>query len=94
LFEEVRHTLRSAQIAKLDKPLSSNGTVTWTALAPGYEPIDPREVQTFESAEQGLSGDEPHRSRYVAKAIGTSDKAPVLDRDTHPNVLWPRQERR
>ena len=63
-------------------------------LAAGDQPVDSVEIKTFEPAEERLCRDEAHRGWHLAEVVGPSDPPLVLDRDPHPHVPWPRQERR
>src|ERR1700684_1604514 len=60
-------------------------------LAAGDEPVDARQVESFERPEQRLGRDEPHRGIDLAQIVGAVNEAAVLDRDPDPDVRVPVQ---
>lgn len=89
LLEEEGDIVAEATIAKFTDPLDLHSPVTRTGFATSNQPVDVLEVQTVERPEQWLGRDEANGGGYLAQEVRTPDKAPVLDRDAHPDVRGP-----
>lgn len=91
MLEEERNLGVSARVAdaacsgQLHRPIPRPGLTTCD------HPADFSEVDAVEWAEQGLTGQEPHRGWHVAKVVYAAEGVRVLDGDPHPQVVRPVQ---
>ena len=62
--------LGSAPVAELSEPFLPNPTVAGARLSACNEPVDVRQVETVERAEERLGRDEPHLGFDSAQIVG------------------------
>jgi hypothetical protein len=84
LLEEERHIENQALVAQLVNPLLLDWAPPHAGLATCDQPVDARDVEVGQRAEQRLGGDEANRARHGAQQVSSMNEAPVLDRHSCP----------
>ncbi len=94
LLVEERDTAEGALVADRTDPVRVDRPVIASGFTAGDHPVDAVEVHRNERPEQRLGREEPDRGRDAPQVVQADELIRGLDRDAHPHVRRPRQERR